>query len=346
MQTERRLFGTHTDGTPIYAYQMENANGVQAEILSYGAAIHTLLVPGKNGRQDVVLGYDDLAGYQSDCCYFGATIGRIGNRIRNAEFTLNGKQYTLAKNDGAHHLHGGIIGFNRHNWLGEIMPDGVAFLRYSPDGEEGYPGSLQVRVRYRLTEDNALTIEYLACAEEDTICNLTNHSYFNLSGHGGGDILSHELAINAPFYTPGDDGCVPTGEILPVSGTPMDFTVSKPIGRDIASDFPQLRQFGGYDHNYVLAGPDGMREIAVVHDPKSGRTMRVSTDLPGVQLYTGNMTDTTGKGGAKYGKHAALCLETQYFPDAVNHRHFEGPILRAGETFKSETAYQFFWAKG
>lgn len=344
MQIERRLFGTHQDGTPVYAYTMENANGVQVELISYGAAVRTLLVPDRHGsKADVVLGYDDLAGYQADNCYFGATIGRIGNRIRNAAFTLNAKRYQLAKNDGEHHLHGGLSGFNSRNWLGEILPDGVAFTRYSPDGEEGYPGGLQVHVRYRLTDDNALHIEYHAYAEETTICNLTNHSYFNLSGHDSGDILSHELMINAPFYTPGDSGCVPTGEILSVSGTPMDFTASKPIGRDIHSDFTQVKQFGGYDHNFVLAGPEGMREIAVAHEPVSGRTMRVFTDLPGVQLYTGNMTDAFGKGGAHYKRYAAFCLETQYFPDAINHRHFEGPVLKAGETFKSETVYQFSW---
>ena len=344
MQIERRLFGTHLDGTPVYAYKMENANGVQMELISYGAAIRTLLVPDKTGNKaDIVLGYDDLAGYQADNCYFGATIGRIGNRIRNGAFTLNGKQYQVAKNNGEHHLHGGAVGFNSRNWLGEILPDGVAFTRYSPDGEEGYPGGLQVSVRYRLADNNALHIEYMACAEEDTICNLTNHSYFNLSGHDGGDILSHELMLNAPFYTPGDSGCVPTGEILSISGTPMDFLKAKTIGRDIGSDFPQVKQFGGYDHNFVLAGPEGLREIAVAHEPKSGRRLRVFTDLPGVQLYTGNMTDAMGKGGAHYGQHAAFCLETQYFPDAVNHRHFEGPVLKAGETFKSETVYQFSW---
>ncbi len=344
MQIERRLFGTHTDGTPVYAYKMENANGVQLELISYGAAVRTLLVPDKNGNKaDVVLGYDDLAGYQADICYFGATIGRIGNRIRNATFTLNGKEYQVAKNNGEHHLHGGVIGFNRRNWLGEILPDGVAFTRYSPDGEEGYPGGLQVSVCYRLTDENALRIEYLACAEDATICNLTNHSYFNLAGHSSGNILAHELMINAPFYTPGDDGCVPTGEIQSVSGTPMDFTKSKPIGRDIGSEFVQLKQFGGYDHNYVLGGPEGLREIAVASDPVSGRTMRVMSDLPGVQLYTGNMTDAPGKDGAHYGQYAAFCLETQYFPDAVNHRHFEGTVLKAGETFKSETVYQFSW---
>lgn len=344
MQIERRLFGTHQDGTPVYAYKMENANGVQAELISYGAAVRTLIVPDKHGsKADVVLGYDDLAGYQADNCYFGATIGRIGNRIRNAAFTLNGRQYQLAKNNGEHHLHGGLSGFNSRNWLGEILPDGVAFTRYSPDGEEGYPGGLQLNVRYRLTDDNALHIEYLACAEETTICNLTNHSYFNLSGHNGGDILSHELTIHAPFYTPGDAGCVPTGEILSVSQTPMDFTAGKPIGRDIHSEFPQVKQFGGYDHNFVLTGPAGMREIAVAREPVSGRTMRVFSDLPGVQLYTGNMTDAMGKGGAHYKQHAAFCLETQYFPDAINHRHFEGPVLKAGETFKSETVYQFSW---
>ncbi len=344
MQIERRLFGTHQDGTPVYAYKMENANGVQAELISYGAAVRTLVVPNKHGsKADVVLGYDDLAGYQADNCYFGATIGRIGNRIRNAAFTLNGRQYQLAKNNGEHHLHGGLSGFNSRNWLGEILHDGVAFTRYSPDGEEGYPGGLQLNVRYRLTDDNALHIEYLACAEETTICNLTNHSYFNLSGHNGGDILSHELTIHAPFYTPGDAGCVPTGEIFLVFGTPMDFTAGKPIGRDIASDFPQVKQFGGYDHNFVLTGPAGMREIAVAHEPVSGRAMRVFSDLPGVQLYTGNMTDAMGKGGTHYKQHAAFCLETQYFPDAINHRHFEGPVLKAGETFKSETVYQFSW---
>ncbi len=344
MQIERRLFGTDLDGTPVYAYKMENANGVQMELISYGAALRALTVPDKHGNlADVVLGYDDLTGYQSDICYFGATIGRVSNRISNGAFTLNGKQYHVAKNDGGHHLHGGMVGFNSRNWLGEILPDGVAFTRYSPDGEEGYPGGLQVSVRYRLTDDNALRIEYLACAEETTICNLTNHSYFNLSGHDGGDILSHELMIKAPFYTPGDAGCVPTGEILSVSGTPMDFTKSKPIGRDIHSDFTQLKLFSGYDHNYVLAGPDGMREIAVAHEPVSGRTMRVFTDLPGVQLYTSNMTNAMGKSGAHYGQYAAFCLETQYFPEAINLRHFEGPVLKAGEAFKSETVYQFSW---
>ncbi len=343
MQVERSLFGTDQNGTPVYAYRFQNANGMCVEVISHGAAIRCLHVPDAQGKTaDVVLGYDDMAGYHADSCYFGATIGRIGNRIRNARFELDGKTYTVAKNDGEHHLHGGSVGFNRHNWTGEILSDGVAFTRYSPDGEEGYPGGLLTTVCYHLKDDNSLHIEYMACAEEKTICNLTNHSYFNLAGHDSGDILAQELQINARFYTPGDAGCVPTGEILSVLGTPMDFTQPKPIGRDIHADFAQLSQFGGYDHNYVLdGGKADMRQIAQAFDHKSGRRMCVFTDLPGVQLYTGNMTNATGKGGAHYGKHAGFCLETQYFPDAIHHRHFEGPVLEAGKPLRSTTIYKF-----
>jgi len=341
MQVKQRPFGRTPDGAEAFSYTVGNANGMRVTLLSYGAAVQSIQIPDGGGHADVALGYDDLSGYLSDTCCFGATVGRVANRIKGGAFELGGVSYRVAKNDGENHLHGGPTGFNKRNWSGTILPNGVAFTRYSPDGEEGYPGGLLAAVRYLLDEDNALHIAYTACAEADTPVNLTNHSYFNLAGHG--DILGQELRLDADFYTPNDAGCVPTGEILSVKGTPMDFTAPKPIGRDIGADFTQVRQFGGYDHNFALRGAPGLREIASARDPESGRALYVYTDLPGVQLYTGNMTDAIGKGGVRYQAHAGFCLETQYFPDAVHHRHFEGPILKAGEPFRSETVYRFTW---
>ncbi|MDR1619251.1 MAG: galactose mutarotase [Clostridiales bacterium] len=343
MRAELRLFGKTKDGRDVYAYALQNKAGMRAECITYGATLRTLMVPGKSGKlTDVVLGYDDIAGYENDVCFFGATIGRFGNRIRGGRFWLNGKNYALPLNDGPNHLHGGKCGFNKRIWQAEVLEDGVAFSRYSPDGEEGYPGGLSVTVSYRLSEDNALVIAYCAAADDATLVNLTNHSYFNLAGHDSGNILAHHLTIDAPFYTPGDSGCVPTGEIAAVANTPMDFTAGKPIGQDIRCDFAQLRQFGGYDHNFVLKNGDApFRKIALVQDPVSGRKMQVSTDLPGVQLYTGNGTAATGKGGAKYEPYCAFCLETQYFPDCANHRHFEGPVLQKGASLLTTTEYRF-----
>ena len=305
------------------------------EIMEYGATIRSLLVQRGGAWTDVVLGYDTLREYEENDGYLGACVGRVGNRIGGAGFTLNGKTYTLARNDGENHLHGGVRGFDKYVWTAEELPDGVRFARVSPDGEEGYPGTLRAAVSYRL-QGNTLAIEYEASADEDTLCNLTNHSYFNLNG--GGAVLSHTLQINAEEFLENGAATLPTGNRLPVAGTPFDFRVPKRIGQDIGADDIQLRNCGGYDHNFCLTGDPA----AVLRGDVSGITMKVRTTLPGVQLYTANvLTERRGKNGAVYVPRGALCLETQYFPNAMACEGFEKPILRAGESWNHRTTLAF-----
>lgn len=340
---ETKMFGMIGD-TPIMSYTLKNKNGMSVELLSYGAAIRCLRVPDQSGSvADISLGYDSLEEYIHDSShYFGATIGRVANRIAGAQFVLNAKRYLLYKNNNENCLHGGKVGFDSRVWLGEECENGVAFTRFSPDGEEGFPGGLNVTVRYTLSDDNTLALDYLACTDADTVLNLTNHNYFNLAGHDSGVVYDQELFIDAQFYMPGTPDCLPTGEVLLTRGTPFDFTAMKPIGRDMRSGEAQIAQYGGYDHNFVLASGDApYRPVAKAHDPKSGRSMVVMTDLPGLQLYTGNGVNAIGKGGTKYEKNSAFCLETQYFPNALHHGHFEGYVLKAGTVLKSTTAYRF-----
>ena len=338
MNITKRPFGATADGQAVTAYTLENGHGMAVTVLDYGATVQALLVPDKSGKTvDVALGYDTVAGYEQGGACMGATIGRVGNRIAGARFSLNGVAYDLAKNDGPNHLHGGLKGFDKCMWTGEAKGDSLVFSRLSPDGEENYPGNLSVTVAFTLTEDNALVIAYDAESDRDTLVNLTNHTYFNLNG--GGSALDHELMINAERFCESDGGCMPTGRLLPVEGTPFDFRTAKPVGRDIRPDCEQQRLVGnGYDHCYVLSGS----RAAVLYSAQTGIEMTCLTDLPGVQLYTTNsLAPQTGKGGAPMGKYGAVCLETELFPNPLNYWGFPSPVLRAGAKLHTETVYRF-----
>lgn len=330
-------FGALPTGESVTAYRIENSAGASVTLLDYGATVQSLLVPNAHGGlTDVVLGYDSPAEYRHNGGYLGASIGRHGNRIGGASFSLGGKLYQLAVNDGVNHLHGGDRGFDKYIWQADCGEDSVRFSRLSPDGEENYPGDLAVSVTYTLTEDNTLRIVYDADTSADTVVNLTNHSYFNLNG--GGSALDTELMINAERFTELGEGTLPTGRILPVEGTPFDFRRFKPIGQDIGADCEQLRLGGGYDHNFVLSG----RHAASARSAASGIQMDVCTDMPGVQLYTANgLSERPGKGGSRMAEHFAFCLETQLFPNAMNCYGFPSPVLRAGCHLHSETDYAF-----
>lgn len=335
-------FGKTRDGQVVEMYELTNRNGMVAKIITYGGIVTELYAPDRQGRlENVVLGFDDLARYEAGHPYFGCITGRVANRIARGRFVLNGVEYTLATNNGPNHLHGGLKGFDKRIWKARAMetPAGPAVeLNYiSPDGEEGYPGELNTLVTYTLTNDNELRIEYRATTNRATPVNLTHHGYFNLAGAGRGDILDHVLQMEADRYTPVDRTLIPTGEIAPVKGTPLDFTTPQPIGARIA-------QVGGYDHNYVLnSGGKALAKAATLHDPKTGRMMEVWTTEPGMQLYTGNFLDGTIRGnGGVYGKHAALCLEAQHFPDSVNRPNFPSVILEPGRTYVQVTVYRFY----
>ena len=334
VSVEKKPFGVTKGGEAVNIYCIKN-DMLAVEIMEYGAAIRSLLVQRGGAWTDVVLGYDTLREYEENDGYLGACVGRVGNRIGGAGFTLNGKTYTLARNDGENHLHGGVRGFDKYVWTAEELPDGVRFARVSPDGEEGYPGTLRAAVSYRL-QGNTLVIEYEASADQDTLCSLTNHSYFNLNGSGS--VLGHTLQINADEFLENSAATLPTGRRLPVTGTPFDFRVPKRVGLDIGADDVQLRNCGGYDHNFCLTG----ETAAVLRGDVSGITMTVRTTLPGMQVYAANfLTERRGKNGAVYMPRAALCLETQFFPNAMACEDFEKPILRAGELWREHTALIF-----
>ncbi|MDI9500486.1 MAG: aldose epimerase family protein [Acetivibrionales bacterium] len=348
MGIEKSLFGKMQDGTEIYLYKLSNKNKMSVGIINYGGIIVSIEVPDRDGNiDDVNLGYDNLEQYLEIGQYFGAIIGRHGNRIENAEFDLNGITYRLAKNDGNNHLHGGKRGFDKVVWQAEpIEKDGVQALQLSylsPDGEENYPGNLDVKVTYTLTDDNSLRIDYFAVSDKDTVVNLTNHAYFNLSGHGSGDILDHQIMINADRFTVINNECIPTGEIRDVSNTPMDLRTLKKVREGIESKDDQIACGNGYDHNWVLnVSGDKPEKAAEVFEPVSGRLMEVFTTKPGMQFYSGNaITRVTGKGGAVYDKRGALCLETQYYPNGTRHKHFPSPFLKAGEEYRHTTIYKF-----
>jgi aldose 1-epimerase len=343
-------FGKMPDGTSVDIYTLTNVHGIEARIITYGAIVVSLKTPGRNGRlDDVVLGFDKFDDYLTRSRFFGAVAGRYANRIGNARFTLDGKTYELAANNGRNHLHGGRRGFDKVVWKGDTFDRGgdvgVALAYVSADGEEGYPGTLNVSVTYTLTPRDELIVDYRATTDKATPINLTNHSYFNLAGEGHGDILQHLLSIDADRYTPTDDTQIPTGEIAPVAGTPFDFRKPTAIGARIDADYEQIRRGKGYDHNFVLNGGATAtpHHAARVVDPSTGRTMDVLTTEPGVQLYTGNNLDgsAVGKSGRPYGKRSALCLETQHFPDSPNHSNFPSTILRPGDTFRSRTVFAF-----
>ena len=345
--------GVTFEGKPIERVTLTNAHGIELTAMDYGGVIMSLKVPDHSGKvADVVLGFDTPAGYLKTPPppFFGAIIGRYANRIAKGTFALDGQTYKLATNDGPNHLHGGNRGFDKQMWNMTTESDehqvSVVFARTSPDGEEGYPGTVQVRVVYTLNDNNELVIEYHATTDKATPINLTNHSYFNLAGEGSGDILGHELLINAGRYTPIDATSIPTGEIAPVAGTPFDFRQATAIGARIDQDNPQLKNGKGYDHNWVLnrAG-GGLQFAARVTDPKSGRTLSISTTEPGIQFYSGNFLDgtITGKNGHVYGHRSALCLETQHYPDSPNQANFPSTILRPGRAYDSKTVYTFSW---
>ena len=337
MICEKKPFGVTKNGEQVTAYTLSNG-AMSAVILDYGCIIQALYAPDKNGNPvDVVLGYDTVKAYEDNDGYLGAAIGRVGNRIAKGKFTLNGKDYTLAVNNGPNHLHGGLVGFDSVIWNAQVTDDALIFTRTSPDGEEGYPGNLAVTITYRLTE-NAITLTYDAKTDADTLVNLTNHTYFNLAGEG--DVLDHVLKVNADAFCEGDPDCLPTGKLIPVAGTPFDFTQAKKIGRDIGMDDIQLKNAGGYDHNFALnAGADA---AAVLYSEKTGIEMTTTTTLPGVQVYSANfLTEREGKGGRKIGFRHALCLETQVYPDAIHNPHFPSAVLKAGDEFHTETTYTF-----
>lgn len=336
-------FGKTSDGIEIESYTLQNSHGATAKIITFGATLTELLVPDRHGKMgDVVLGFDDLSQYAKKGPYFGATIGRYGNRIAKGHFSLDGKDYQLALNNGPNSLHGGLGGFDHAIWKAApketAAGPSVKFTYVSKDGEDNYPGTLTVSVTYTLTNTNELKFDYAAETDKPTVLNITNHSYFNLAGSG--DILKHVLYLNADKFTAVDDTLIPTGELKSVAGTPLDFRKPTAIGAHIA----EIKDIGGYDHNYVLNGKAGtLREIAKVEDPSSGRHMEVWTTEPGVQFYSAIHLNETivGKGGTKYQKYGALCLETQHYPDSPNHPDFPSTVLRPGAKFTSETIYKF-----
>ena len=343
----REPFGKMPDGTAVEAFTLRNRHGVEVRVISYGAIVASIRVPDRHGTfADVVHGFDNLGGYLEAHPYFGAIVGRYGNRIGKAQFTLDGRTYKLAANNGPNHLHGGVRGFDKFVWQAEPLAKGVGvtFSRTSPDGEEGYPGTLKARVTYTLSDANDLGIDYQATTDKATPVNLTNHSYFNLSGHDAADILGHELTIHADRYTPVDSTLIPTGEIAAVDGTPFDFRKPTAIGARINQAHQQIKFGRGYDHNMVLARlGSGLQPAARVHDPKSGRLLDVATTEPGVQFYTGNFLDGSvkGKGGAVYKHRSAFCLETQHYPDSPNKPDFPSTIVKPGAEYRSQTLFRF-----
>ena len=336
-------FGMTSKGEEARLFTIQNDKGMEIKVSDYGATLVQVRVPDKEGRLlDVVLGYDDVQGYEVGNAFFGATIGRVANRIGNGEFRLGGRTYELTRNDGQNTLHGGRDFYNKRIWkTGETQEDHVEFLMDSPSGDQGFPGNVKISVTYTLTKDNEVKIHYRAVPDADTLMNLTNHSYFNLSGHASGTVLDQEVMLYADAYARADSQSIPTGEIVPVSGTPMDFRQLKPVGAEIEEAYEALEFGKGYDHNWVLNG-NGYRKAAFMRSKESGIAMEVYTDLPGMQFYTANFVDhEKGKAGAVYNMRQAACFETQYFPDAVHKDHFEGPEVKAGEVYETTTAYRF-----
>lgn len=342
-------FGRTGEGRAIDLITLRNQNGMEVRAMTYGGIILSLKVPDRSSQvDDVVLGHDAAAGYFANAPYFGAIVGRYGNRIAKGRFTLDGHEYALATNNGVNHLHGGNKGWDQAVWNAEPFQDkrgvGVVLTHASPDGDEGYPGAVKATVTYTVTDTNELRVDYLATADKPTVINLTQHSYFNLAGLKGTDVLGHQLMIAADRYTPVDEGLIPTGELAPVLGTPLDFRQRTPIGARIDQTHVQLQRGNGYDHNFVLTRQgDGLALAARVLEPITGRTLEVTTTEPGVQFYSGNFLDGTiaGKGGARYGRRAGFCLETQHYPDSPNHSNFPSTVLRPGQEYRSTTVFKF-----
>lgn len=351
MGMKTSTYGKTADGKQVTIVTVVNSKGMGMEVMDYGATLVSVTVPDKDGKlRDVVLGYDDVSDYMRHGGYLGATIGRNGNRIGKSVVTINGKEYQLDKNEGENNLHSGFLGFDKRVWDMELNEEelSVTFKLHSPDGDEGFPGNVDITVTYTLTQDNAIQIHYEGTPDADTILNMTNHSYFNLDGHDSGDVLEQKLWLDADAYTVVDAESIPTGENAPVEGTPMDFRTEKTIGRDIEDDFEQLKLTDGYDHNFVLNHQgEGIRKVARGTGAKSGIVMEVYTDLPGVQFYTANFVtpEQVGKGGHAYGKRTAFCMETQVYPDANHHDDFPTSIVKAGQKYETTTIYQFSIAK-
>lgn len=343
-------FGKTKEGNEVTKYTLTNKNGMEVSFIDLGATIVSIKVADKNGElKDVTLGYDNPVDYQTNTCYFGAVIGRNANRINQARITLDGTEYTLEANDNENNLHSGKNGFHSVIWnVEKEEAQKIVFTYVSKDGEQDFPGTMNASVTYEVTDDNELVISYKADSDKTTVANFTNHAYFNLDGHEAGSIENHELEILASYYTPVIDAkAIPTGEVAKVSDTPMDFRKMEKIGARIGDDFEQLKFAGGYDHNYVLDKADGTMQLAArAKAAKSGICMDVYTDCVGIQLYTGNFVgEQTGKDGVTYGFRHGFCLETQYFPNAINEAGFKAPVLNPGETYQSETKYRFFVEK-
>jgi len=342
----KQHYGKTSDGQDVDEYTLTNARGMEVKVISYGGIITSIRVPDRNGNlANVVLGFDNLADYETKSPYFGCITGRYANRIAKGKFTLNGTEYQLPINDGLNALHGGLKGFDKVVWSAEEIENGVIFSRISSDGEEGYPGNLDVKVTYTLSDDNELKIDYQAETDAPTIVNLTNHSYFNLRGEGSGSIDNHILMIDADSYTPTDETLIPTGELAPVEGTPFDFRLPKDIGFGVRSSHEQIVRAQGYDHNFVLNNSDNaeVQLAARVFEPVSGRVMEVLTTEPGIQFYTSNFIDGTlvGTGGRVYRMGDALALETQHIPDSPNQPDFPSTVLNPSETYQTTTIYKF-----
>lgn len=339
-----------SDFDSIQLYTLKNKAGMEVKLTNYGATVTSIKTVDRNGAMaDIALGYEDVSGYMNavDKPYFGAVVGRYGNRIAKGRFTLDGEEYELATNNGENHLHGGVIGFDKMVWTTEeISKNSVCFSYLAKEGEEGYPGNLTIRVTYTLTDDNELKIEYHASTDKATPVNLTNHTYFNLKGEGKGTILDHELMLNANGFTPVDMGLIPTGKIVPVAGTPFDFKTPKSIGQDIDEKDCQLEYGLGYDHNFVLdkGGKENqMKLAATVYEPTTGRFMEVFTQEPGIQFYCGSFLsgNLKGKSGKTYVYRGGFCLETQHYPDSPNQPQFPSTILRPGKVYETQTIYRF-----
>lgn len=345
---ESREFGT-VNGTPVQLFVLRNAGGMEIAVTNYGATLTSVKAPDARGNvADVVLGFDTLDGYLGKHPFMGSTVGRYANRIAKGRFTLNGKEYKLAVNNGPNSLHGGIEGFDKKIWVAQEVPTqhgpGMRFTYVSPDGEEGYPGTLTANVTYSLSPANEVQIDYQASTDADTVLNLTNHSYFNLAGAGKGTILDHVVMINSDRFTPVDAGLIPTGEFRSVADTPFDFRAPTAIGARIDADEEQIKRGGGYDHNFIINGEGrSLRLAARVRETTSGRVMEVLTDQPGMQFYTGNFLDGSviGKGGVAYDKRFGFCMETQHFPDSPNQAVFPTVVLKPGESYTTSTVYRF-----
>lgn len=340
----KSFIGKSSEGEDIYLYNLVSQYG-SVKISSLGASVESIIVQDKNGNYvDVALGFDNVSAMEQQGQFIGSIVGRCANRIEKGSFNLNNKAYTLAVNDPPNHLHGGINGFNTRVWHADICDNQLIFKLYSHDGDEGYPGNLEVSVTYEFDDNGRLKISYYAVSDADTVVNLTNHTYFNLSGHKDGDITDHLIKINSDYFTSCDDNCLPNGGIVAVEGTPMDFRVLRTIGQYINCDYEQIKNAGGYDHNYIIKKGQGEFDFAgQAFSPKTGIYLNVYTDMPGLQFYSGNNIKELplGKENSVYGKRSGFCLETQFYPNALRHKRFPSPILKAGEVYKHITCYQF-----